>query len=153
MLRRASYQKPLVSEIAIINNKGNVIIAPGQGKTPISLLHDSTCEKLAFPYIFPERKLGYSVLWGIPVSTVWYLNKRLLNFHQTFASDSVSIFFARFVFGQDHQHSSENHGINAGQLTVGTIKQNYRGTVDRFVAIDNVLSFMSSVKWTQAYLK
>ena len=137
----------------IINGKENVIIAPGQVKTPISLLHDSTCEKLAFPYIFPERKLGYSVLWGIPVSTVWYLNKRLLNFHQTFASDSVSIFFARFVFGQDHQHSSENHGINAGQLTVGTIKQNYRGTVDRFVAIDNVLSFMSSVKWTQAYLK
>ena len=62
MLRRASYQKRLVSEIAIINNKGTVIIAPGQGKTPISLLHDSTCEKLAFPYLFPKGKLGYSVL-------------------------------------------------------------------------------------------
>ena len=62
MLRSASYQKALVSEIPIINNKENVIIAPGKGKTPISLLHGSTCEKLAFPCIFPERKLGHSVL-------------------------------------------------------------------------------------------
>ena len=72
----------------------------------------------------------------------------MLNFDQTFASDSDSIFFARFVYGQDHVHSLENYGINAGQFTVGTIKQNYRGTIDRFVASDNALSFMSSVKGT-----
>ena len=29
--------------------KENVIIAPEQGKTLASLLHDDTCEKLAFP--------------------------------------------------------------------------------------------------------
>ena len=72
----------------------------------------------------------------------------MLNFDQTFASDSDCIFFARFVYGQDHVHSLENYGINAGQFTVGTIKQNYRGTIDRFVASDNALSFMSSVKGT-----
>ena len=33
-----------------IVDKKNVIIAPGQRKTPVSLLHDDTCEELGFPY-------------------------------------------------------------------------------------------------------
>lgn len=36
--------------------------------------------------------------------------------------------------------------IKDGQLTAGTIRQNCRGTIDRFVASDNAFSFMRSVK-------
>lgn len=45
------------------------------------------------------------------------------------------------------------HKIKAGQVTVGTIKQNYKGIIERFVANDNAFSFMSSVKRTTAYWK
>ena len=39
-----------------------------------------------------------------------------------------------------------DHKIKDGQLTAGTIRQNCRGTIDRFVASDNAFSFMRSVK-------
>ena len=45
------------------------------------------------------------------------------------------------------------HRIKADQLTARAMKQNYRDTVERFVASDNASSFMSFVKETLAYWK
>ena len=42
----------------IINDE-NVIIAPGQGKIPLSVLNDKFCEEQAFLYI-PTGKFGYN---------------------------------------------------------------------------------------------
>ena len=51
---------------------------PGQGKIPASLLHDNTCEELAFLYSFSKGKFGSSVHRDIPVSIVQYFDQRLL---------------------------------------------------------------------------
>ena len=40
MHRTASHETTLVSEIPNIINEGDVIIAPGQGKKPVSILND-----------------------------------------------------------------------------------------------------------------
>ena len=45
MYRTASNETILVSEIPHIINEGNVIIAPGQGKIPVSILRNEFCEK------------------------------------------------------------------------------------------------------------
>ena len=45
------------------------------------------------------------------------------------------------------------HKIKPGTLTAGTVKSNFKGTRERFVAKDNAFSFMSSVKGTPAYWK
>ena len=58
MHRTASKETALVSEMHIIIDNENVIIAPGQRKTLVLLLHDDTCEELGFPYLFPNRKFG-----------------------------------------------------------------------------------------------
>ena len=42
MHRAALTETALVSEMPIINNKVNVTIAPEQGKTPVSMLHEDT---------------------------------------------------------------------------------------------------------------
>ena len=42
------------------------------------------------------------------------------------------------------------HKINPGTLTEGTVKSNFKGTIEKFVARDNAFSFMSSVKGTPA---
>ena len=47
-----SNETTLVSEVAIIIDKEDIIIAPGQEKTPLSVLNDDMCEELAFPYLF-----------------------------------------------------------------------------------------------------
>ena len=40
------------------------------------------------------------------------------------------------------------HEIKSGQLTAGAVKQNYRGTIDKFVASENSFLFISQVKRT-----
>ena len=45
------------------------------------------------------------------------------------------------------------HKIKPGTLAAGMVKNNLKGTIERFVASDNPFSFMSSVKKTPAYWK
>ena len=145
MYRTASNETTLVSEIPNIINDENVIIAPAQGKTPVSILKDEFCEEQAFPHLLPKGKFGY-VPRDIPISPGRYFNQRSLNFNQYFAYANY-IFFARSVFEQYHLRSSINfamHKIKPGTLTAGPVKSNFKGMVERFVASDNAFSFMSS---------
>ena len=49
--------------------------------------------------------------------------------------------------------NSAMHMINPSALRAGTVKSNFKGTIERYVARDNSFSFMSSVKGTPAYWK
>ena len=83
--RVAGSETTFVPNIPRITEDDNVIMPPGQGKTPVSVLNDDHCEKLAFPYLFPTGNLGYKVKRELPLSRVKYFNQRLLNFRQSFA--------------------------------------------------------------------
>ena len=48
MYETESNPTTLVSEISNIINEENVIIAPGQRRKPVSILHDEFCEEQAF---------------------------------------------------------------------------------------------------------
>ena len=45
------------------------------------------------------------------------------------------------------------HKIKPGTLTAGTVKSNFKGTIERLVARNNAFSFMSLVKGTPVYQK
>ena len=45
------------------------------------------------------------------------------------------------------------HKIKPGTLTAGSVKRNFKETLESFVASDNAFSFMSSIKGTRAYWK
>ena len=45
------------------------------------------------------------------------------------------------------------HKIKLGKLEAGMVKNNLKGTIERFVASDKLFSFMSSVKGTPPYWK
>ena len=45
------------------------------------------------------------------------------------------------------------HKIKPGKLTAAPVKSNFKWRIERFVASDNVFSFMSSVKGATAYSK
>ena len=36
-------------------------VAPGEGKTPLSIVGDRFCEKLVHPHLFVRQKFGYQV--------------------------------------------------------------------------------------------
>ena len=68
----------------------------------------------------------------------------------------IIYFFAKYVYEQYHLRSSINfatHKTKPGKITAGTIKNNFKGTIERFVASGNSFSFMSLVKGTPAYWK
>ena len=69
-----------------------LIIAPGEGRQPMSILLDEKCEELAHPFLFPTGKFGYTVERDVKLSPVKYFNERLLNYKQKFASDCDYIF-------------------------------------------------------------
>ena len=73
--RAATNEATLIPEIPGIIDEDNITIAPGQGKTPLSILHDDYCEKLAFPYLFPTEKFGYKLKREVPLSPVKYFNQ------------------------------------------------------------------------------
>ena len=84
----------------LIADDENAIVAPGEGKLPVSILKDKFCEEPAHPHLFPTGKFGYKVVREIKLSPVKYFNQRLLNYTQRFAADSDYIFFANFVTQQ-----------------------------------------------------
>lgn len=52
-----SNETTLVSEVPVIFDKKNKIIAPGQGKKPLSVLNDDIYDELLFPYLIPKAIL------------------------------------------------------------------------------------------------
>ena len=65
--KAAWYETTLVPEIPRIIEEDNVIIAPGQGKTPVSILNDDHFEELAFSYLFPTGMFDYQVKREVPL--------------------------------------------------------------------------------------
>ena len=154
MHRTASNETTLVSEIPNIINEENVIIAPGQGKIPVSILIDKFCEEQAFSYLLLIGKFGFNAPRNIPVSQ--FFNQRLLVLISILHQMQIIFFFARVVSEQHHLCSSIKfamHKIKPGTLTAGTVKSNFKRTIEKFVASDNVFPFVSSVKGIPAYWK
>ena len=52
-----------------------------------------------------------------------------------------------------HQQNFARHKINLVTLTAGMVKNNFKGTIKKFVASYNEFSFMNSVNETTAYWK
>ena len=95
MHRTASNETTLVSEIPSITDEENILIAPGQGKTPVSILNDGFFEEQVFPSLHPKGKFGFNAPRNTSISSAWYFKQRLRNLKQYFASDADYIFFCQ----------------------------------------------------------
>ena len=103
--RLGATETMLVSNLPPIED---LVIAPGEDVQPMSILMDEKCEELAHPHLFPTGKFGYKVQREIKLSPVKYFNQRLLNYKQTFSSDSDYIFYALSVMQQLNLSSQIN---------------------------------------------
>ena len=81
-------------ESLVIKNENLIKLAPGQDKGTKHILFDKKCEELAFPKIFFRGKFGYTFPRENDLTLRRYFNQRLLNFPQTFTSNSDYLFFA-----------------------------------------------------------
>ena len=125
-------------------------------KKPNSLLTDENSEALAFPYLFPTGKYGYTVKRDIKLIPVKYFNQRLLKYTQMFASEADYIFYALSVTQELKLNSQINIALKkicTGQLTAGMLTNNFSDTISSFLSKDDVYQFMSTIKGTPAYWK
>ena len=83
--RTPSMETTFVSEIPSACEMGEIIvIAPGEGKKPVSVLNDKFCKELGHPHLLPTGQYDYKG---------WYTTLK------KFASDNDYIFFAFYFFG------------------------------------------------------
>ena len=61
-----------------LNVDGIYSIAPGEGRTPISIMQDPNCEEQSFPQLFPTGEFGYQVERNVKLSPKKYFVSRLL---------------------------------------------------------------------------
>ena len=78
----------------VIKNENLLELAPGQVKGTRRILFDKKSEEFAFPKIFFREKCSYTFPREHHFTPTRYFNQHLLNFSQTFASNSDYIFFA-----------------------------------------------------------
>ena len=83
-------ETPLVFEIESTINKETFIIAPGQGKIPVSILNNKFCDK--FPHLFPKDKFDFIIPRNIPISPAWYFKKGYLILFITLHQIQIIIF-------------------------------------------------------------
>ena len=155
-MRVASNETLLISHIPCVQDEENVTIAPGEGQKQLSILSDEYCEELAFPYLLPRGRFGFTRERKIPLSASKYFNQRLLHYTQRFASSSDYIFFANSVIQQKQLNSNINVAMKKVQtknLTAGMLSENFESTVKSFIAKDEGYSFMNTIKGTPAYRK
>ena len=124
-------------ESLVIENENLLELAPGQDKGTTHILFDKKCEELAFPKIFFRGKFGYTFPREHHLTPTRYFNQRLLNFSQTFASNSDYIFFEQSVLQQKNLNDQINIAMKkvTGQLTAGMFA-NYDESATRFVPND-----------------
>ena len=79
------------SESLLVNNNIHEI-APVEVFLTKKILFDKNCKELAFPQFFSKGRFGYSPEREIKLFPSKYFNQRLLNYKQSFASNSDYIF-------------------------------------------------------------
>lgn len=90
------------------------------------------CDKQEFPYLLPLDNLGCK------------------------ASQITFFVFTMSACEQHHLLSSINfamHKVKSGTPTAGSVKINFKVTIEKSVASDNPLSFIGSIKEILAYWK
>ena len=155
--RTSSLKTTFVSEIpSAFEIEEGIVVAPGEGKKPVSIPNDKFCEELGHQHLFPTGQYGYKVGREIPLIPSKYFNQRLLHYTQKSASDNDYIFFAHTVLQKYQLSSLINIAMNklfSNDLTAGMLSKNFKQRLQWFTAKDKAFSFMSSIKGTLAYWK
>ena len=136
--RTSSNETTVISEILTAAEVQKAfIVAPSEGKKPVSVLSDNFCEKLAHPHLFPTGKHGYKVERNIELTPNKYFNRRPLNYTQKFASDNDYTSFAHSVLQKVKLNSQINiamRKVASDKITAGMFSKNFKQTVKQFIA-------------------
>ena len=97
--RTPSMETTFVSETrSACEMEEGIVVAPGKGKKPVSILNDKFFEETGHPHLFPTGQYGYRVEREIPLTPSKYFNQKLPHYTQKFTSNNDFIFFCTHCF-------------------------------------------------------
>ena len=103
--RTPSMETTFVSEIpSACEMEEGIVVAPGEGKKPVSILNDKFWEELGHPHLFSTGQYDDKVEKEIPLTPSKYFNQRLLHYTQYIASDNYC--FTESVTSQSDLYSN-----------------------------------------------
>lgn len=126
-------------------------IAPGEGKTPLSLTRDKNVEYLAYPTLFPTGKFGFNSARVTPLSSSQYFSARLLHYSGRFSSNEDYVFFAQSIIEQDRLMSSIQIALKKTSFNLSVSQALDKNLLDRLTTNDKAYKFMSKLPGTPAY--
>ena len=133
-----------------------IVVAPGEGKKPVSILNDKFWEELVHPHLFPTDQYGYKIEREIPLTLSKYFNQRLLHYTQNFTSDNDYIFFEHTVLQRVELSSQINIALKkvlSDDVTSWMLSTTFKQRVREFIAKGKSFSFIRSIKGTPEYWK
>ena len=133
-----------------ILHDGILSMAPGEGKKPISFIHDKCAEELSFPQLFPSGRFGFSHARSSKLTLKKYFQCRLLNCDRRFARNIDYIFFAQYRVEAKEVYDSISLSLRKGKqqnLTAGDLKSK----VTDFARTDLGIHFMQKIRGSPAF--
>ena len=155
--RTLSMKTAFVSEIpSACEMDEGIVVAPGEGKKPVSILNDKFWEELVHPHLFPTDQYGYKIEREIPLTLSKYFNQRLLHYTQNFTSGNDYIFFEHTVLQRVELSSQINIALKkvlSYDVTSWILSTTFKQRVREFIAKGKSFSFIRSIKGTPEYWK
>jgi hypothetical protein len=130
--------------------------APGEGKTPINIMMDTSCEEMAFPKLFPKGEFGFDALRAVKLTPKKYFNARILNRTGEFARNIEYLFFAQYV--SEHKQIMDNISIamrkSFSQTSSGSIDSSFVKDNENLTGLilqDHAYQFLQTVRGSPPY--
>ena len=132
-------------------------VAPGEGKTPISITEAEFFEEMFNPTKYPSGEGGLKTLRDTKLTVQKYLNQRLLDTDGRFGKDIEYLLTVQYMVEDKQVHDAENIAMRQAQgrrhrgaaLTVGSVKN--KGVLRQMVQREDAYKFLKQVKGSPAY--
>ena len=158
-LRGLAYETCLQREDIDGDAEATLSVAPGEGKTPISITKDDFFEEMFNPTKYPYGKGGLKTPRDAKLTMRRYFNQRLLDVDGRFGKDMEYLLTAQYTVEDTQVRNSENIVMRQSQgrrhrgaaLTAGSVKN--KEVLRQMIQKDDAYKFLKQVRGSPAYFQ
>ena len=158
-LRGLTYETCLQREDIDEGADDTLSVAPGGGKTPMSITKDEFFEEMFNPTKYPSGEGGLKTPRDTKLTVRKYFNQRLLDADGRFGKDVEYLFTAQYMVEDKQVHDAENIAMRQAQgrrhigavLTAGSVKN--KEVLRQMVQRDDAYKFLKQVRGSPAYFQ
>jgi hypothetical protein len=132
-------------------------LAPGEGRHPLHIMTDPSCEEQSFPQLFPTGCFGFDASREVNITPKKYFNARILNKDGKFARNVEYLFYSQYV--TEHKQVMDNVSValrkshssfsSCEPVAAGVIKNPEK--LNSLILKDKAYNFLQTVRGSPPY--